>query len=484
MSNLAAALRLPPFNLGRLATLAFLTAALACCAWYLCTRDGFIGDDIDHFVLLQKTGFIGYLLSPVNNHFAPAHRLLSWVVYEIAPMRFGVAVFVLILFQVCGIAYLYALVRKLGASEGLSQVLVCCYASCQLSLYGMIWWAHAQHRLPFVLCSLAAIYHYLVWLDLRRTRSIVMVVCAYVLALTVYEISVLIPVYLIVFAALTRWDRLIAKPLQNIGPAAMLLLPSLLYVAIYLHRDPGLGHQWDPNVSETLNAIFEFAASLAGSLLGLPEGNSGMQSPWWAAVLVSAFWCSLLALSLVFARGSWRAWLACIVVLILSVLPIALSNRVTIFGNLLVSQYRYQFEFLYLIVLFAAVVGARVHHDYQGRMPSPLVLQAVAIGFVLAFAACNFAGLFLAAKQPTGELAYGRLAHDYMSHLRAGLDGIPEHPPAFRNSAPPLFLAGWHQAHSSREIVRLFVPGAKFGLGFKPRYVVLKDGTVVRDAEN
>jgi hypothetical protein len=486
MSNHAAAVRPPAIQFGRLATLAYLAIVIACSAWYLCAHAGFMGDDIDHFVLLQKTDFGAYVLTPVTNHFAPMHRLLSWLVYSIAPMRFGVVVSVLLFLHACTIAYLYALLRKLGASEGMSQVLVCCYASCQLSLYGMIWWAHAQHRFPFLLCVVAAIYHYLAWLDHRRTRSLAIVVVAYVLALSAYEIAVLLPVYLIVFAALTRWDRLIADPLRNIGPVALLLLTALLYVAIYIHRDPGVAHQWNPTLPQTVVAMLQFAGSLAGSVLGMPEGRVGLdgQHPALAAVLVAAFWGTLFVLSFLFARLSWRAWLAGIAMLALSVLPIALSDRVTIFGNLLVSQYRYQFEYLYLIVLFAGMVATCWRKQYQGPMPPPFALTILAVVFVLAFAACNLAGLAVASRQSTGELAFARLGHAYMSNLRAGLEAIPERSPAFRNSMPPYFLAGWSHANSSREIVHLFVPDARFGPGFKSSYMVKKDGTIVFEEEH
>ena len=134
------------------ATLAFVLVARQ--------RVSFYGDDYIGFHGVVTQSVRQFLLTPIDVHFIPLHKLATWLIYRIAPLNFDVALAVMCAFHLLGLWTLYRTLRLLGASW-LSAPLT---ALCAVNVYGgvlLLGWSAGIARLAYILLSIAAIYHYL-----------------------------------------------------------------------------------------------------------------------------------------------------------------------------------------------------------------------------------------------------------------------------------------------------------------------------------
>lgn len=445
-------------------------------AWYVYSHSDFINDDLDNFRLLQGMGFWEYFLTPTNLHHVPLHRLLSWSVYHLAPMRYEAAVLVLVALHAAATAYVYAILRRIGAG-GASKVLACCYAGSLLVVYGMLWWAHAQHRLPYVLFGAMAIYHYLSWIDRGGRWNLCLVAIAYVGALLAYEIAVLLPVYMLVFGLLGKWDRFRENPVRAALPACVLLLASIVYVVVFTQINT---LAWRPTPLQTVVAELRFIRTLAVAIWGVVidrPNQAGVYTPWING-LTAAAWIGLVTGSIYLARGSWKIWAALLFVLALGYLPISLTDRIGIFGDKIPYQYRMHFEQLYPMVLFAGLIWTRIAKSGRIR-PGRRHLRGAGMAAVVIYCGLNLAGLMIATRRSSYDvLHFHRLAHDYMRNLRRGLAQIDEPSPEFESTPVPRYMSQYQLITETRQLLPLFVPQARFDPAGERRHVVDINGNV------
>lgn len=176
-------------------TWSYVGLSIAAFSWILVSGTDFNNDDLDFFACLQKGDLLQLMLTPLNGHWTPFHRLSSWLVYRPGAMRFELMVAMLLAFHLMAVIYLRATVAKLGA--GMSANLIACgYASCAFLLYGMLGIANAQLRVPHVALCAMAIYHYVAWLKGGGKRHVSLAAIAFLLDLCVYQKAVLVPVYM------------------------------------------------------------------------------------------------------------------------------------------------------------------------------------------------------------------------------------------------------------------------------------------------
>jgi hypothetical protein len=493
---------------GQVRLLAWL---LTCCfiafyTWYVVAHSDFDNEDVQNFVLLRTSGFWRFLLTSTNVHFVPGHRLLTWVSYSIAPMNFAVAVGLLMLFQLGSAFYLYRIlgIMQIGSGQPIWLAIYCC---SNLVAFGLIWWAHAQHRAPYVLLDLCAIYHYLIWLRQGGRRELAWIGFAYLGALCFYEKAVFIPLHMLVFGLLLHSRDFFRPRLRKAWPSLVLLVGSAGYVLAYVlshqshlqeefHQmivalpDSALRthlYNLSPSGVQAVLAQRAFSSEcgflevLASSVSGLSaEGDWDIHLNGFTVriVLVCAFYLALAGWTAWRVSNGWKLMLGMLIVAGADFLPLALSDRGTILGDIIVHQYRYYYEELHLLVIFGGLWTMRVLANGPS-LQEKTRMRLMAMLALLVYASLNVLNLWHAGQRSSGSMfSYYRATHAYMGHLRHDLSHLNETAPVFENSSIPGYLSVFGLVRDTRILVPLFVPDSRFDVDAPVRYRVREDGHV------
>ncbi|RDI99451.1 hypothetical protein DVT68_00895 [Dyella solisilvae] len=482
-------------------------------AIYILRHCDFNNDDLDNFLLMRRMALWPFLLTPTDVHFVPGHRLLTWLVYHLAPMNFGVAVAVLMAFHVGTLVYLNRICRLLALERG-GQVIVGLYAVSCLVAFGLIWWAHAQHRAPYVFLGMVAVFHYLAWLRRGGRSHIAIAAICTVLAMAFYEKAVLIPVHMLVFGWLTRerpWGR---DALRLAAPPLALLCVSALYVVLYIRlNQPGLADQViqirslkmavlaqyinQPAELEKLRAMrplllrwhlfllscrteLEFLKQMLGAVTGLSsEGNrdlplGGLGPRGWLALCLAGAFASFSVWK--FPR-TWVVLLGLPLVLALDFAPIAFSSRGTLLGFQTAHFERFLYEEWHIVALFAVAwwhcVLSTNPEFKNGRLAWSAALAGVA-----AYGVINAVNLHATGHSQWSMLWFMNQSHDYAHNLRAGLSSIDESRPSFVNSDVPKCMSLLQLVKDTRTLLPLYRPDARFDAP-DAAYRVAPDGRIV-----
>jgi hypothetical protein len=156
----------------------------------------FIGDDLLSFLWGRTMPLPEFLLTPIDVHPVPAHRLVSYAVNALWPLDYRPALMVLAAFHGLGLAALYAVLEEVEESP-LNGFLVAVYG---VNLYLsplLLWWTAGLHRLPYVAGSLLAVWLYLRFRRSGRLRDAAGVGVAMVVALGFYPKAALVPLVLV-----------------------------------------------------------------------------------------------------------------------------------------------------------------------------------------------------------------------------------------------------------------------------------------------
>jgi hypothetical protein len=459
-----------------LATLVFFVLYYA---WFLLRYSDFNNDDLDNFVLMRQMGVWQFLLTPVDVHFAPLHRLLTWLSYHIAPMNFSVAVLALIGFHVGTLICIYRSLRLLQLGRA-SDLIVCAYAASALVVFGLIWWAHAQHRAPYVFLDACAIYQYLAWLKSGRRANLWIAALAFVIAFGFYEKAVLIPLHMFVVGYLGDEARFRSRITRTAWLPAMLLCGSLAYVLIYLHAHPS-SMQTSP--AHAMRADLEFVKVLLAAVpaLGVEAAHDvpvhGMSIRLAVLLLLG---CTLFVYSIWRRDGSWKILFVLLLVLLIDDLPIALSNRISRYQQLIVPHlYRFGYEELHMVALLLGLWWARITVTYKAARDRQIAWLA-GFALVLLYAGLNTLNLRASQRQGLSSLWIAEYSRNYMHHLRHDLAQIPERSSTFENDTVPGYLSLFRITPDMQTLLPLFESGARFVNTTEAQYKVLPDGHIVR----
>ena len=327
-------------------------------AWYVWSSTDFRDDDLDHFLLMQKVGFWQFLSMPIDVHHTPLHRLLTWLVYRASPMSFLPPLLIMLVLHGATLIYLYRSLRLIGAG-GSADVVVCCYAASILVVFTMLWWAHAQHRMPYVLLDTFAVYHYLTWLKRGRPLELGWSFLGILLAFGFYEKAALIPLHMLVLGACAFPSDF--RPVRFGVPGR--------------HSSWGaVGGVFAEPAARQLRQFDVRSGRRPAERTGVHQdarerrirnsARSGFRAKPFRAVRTPDVHRHRLGQP--FLPCLWRSrtagilWIVMLATLVVDYLPIALSNRIAIFRGLILSQYRFHYEELHVVALFMGVIGARV----------------------------------------------------------------------------------------------------------------------------
>jgi hypothetical protein len=465
-------------RLTRFITLAMALFLVAYTAWYMHRYSDFSNDDLDWFIIMKHSSFWHFVLMPTSLHYSPLHQVFTWLIYDIGPMNFGVAIALLIFIHIGTLIYLARSMQefKVGQAGGL---IVCGYAASSFIIFGLTWWAHAEERVPYVFLDACAIFNYLAWLRNRRQSSLWIAAVAFVAAFGFYEKAVLIPLHMLVIGYLSDEARFRAQFRKVVWPPLLFALGSAAFILAYLVFMPASALAPLPLA---LRADLEFVKVLFFGTAGLGAESVhdvpiyGMS--YGLAVLL-LLGCAMFAVSFWRGRGSWKVLAGMLAVLLLDYLPIAVSKEVVVLGLGLPHNYRDYYEEIHIVALFSGLWFARIVAA-QPSLPYRKTYWLIGCLLVMIYAVLNAFNVQQSRLKPLNLLWMMDHSHGYLKNLRKGLANIKNSAPVFENDLLPRYLSIFGITPDTRTLLPLFLPDVRFDDTAHPRNKVTPDGRVIR----
>jgi hypothetical protein len=438
-----------------------------------------VGDDIVGFWLARTLSWPAFLITPIDVHFVPLHRLASLALYELAPMSFDASLSALLALHMLTVLGLY---RILSALIGPTAAAVAC------CIYGMhpcvgallVWWSSGLHRLGYAFCVVSALYSYLRWRSGGRSGWLVAFFVFAVASTGFYCKGALLPLYLIGLDVSLRACRSSPGARSVRVPLLIAGIVAGAYLVVWrLGTDPSVrGVNLDPGfVGKFVElGLWMLIPSVLGVWLDPRLGVYLLVFGTFFALFLATVWG---------ARRAAAAWACMAVALAANMALIGLSAaKANLYGLGVLLGDRYYFENVFLVILFAGIAAGPALQRFSAS--KLLSLPRVR----LAGAALVIAGL-VALSLKSGDTfeairranyASSDRARSYMGNLRASLAALPEekrNPLVLRDSpiSGDLVPLGDLVTTSSSLLVLM---GESVRVSSRAPYTVASDGTVVR----
>jgi hypothetical protein len=401
-------------------TLFIYTSRLAYKAWLHGT---FIADDVVQFWFARTLPVTKFMMTPIDVHFVPVHRLFSLFVYRLAPLRFEAGLATLLVLHAITLATLYRIARAF-VPRAVALLLVTVYGLHPNLAPLLMWWTSGLHRLGCVCFVSVAL---LAYLEHRRTSSkgwLFVLPAATLTACGMYSKGALIPLYL----ALLELNLVACKPLNR--PAGK-RWPAFVVVSLgvagyllawrYVTSDQVnvVNHDASFLVELAIYGVRVFAPTVFGSWL---DGNP---LALWGSM---ALWFVIIGGTCVLSRRSALAWASFVVAVGVNMALIGASGaRAKFIGYALLLVDRYYVECAFLLVPFAAIAfatafeGPRFEALSRARWAGALAAAAVLLGLI---------GLSIASSRSfsrSRRLHYASydFARRYTNNLRTSVARLP-----------------------------------------------------------
>lgn len=466
----------PIVALAFVATAIFATGA-AVVAW---AHSHFLRDDFAGFFIALHEPLWSAMMTPIDVHFVPLHRLVNHVLYAVAPMNFGVAVALLLAVHAVTLVLLYALLQRLKDTPTNAVLLFFYGTNVHLGVL-FVWWTSGLHRLPYIALAIATLYHFVVWRSERRGSSLAWAGLCFAAALGFYSKAALIPLTLLGLEISLLRDTKRSDSLRNLRAIAGFCVAAALQVALArslvdsrfsaLHFDPGFLLAFEARSFATLSqAIFGFGYLPAAVPLN---------------ALFFAFWGVFAGYTIVARRSNAVVWLVGLGLLALQFAVIGVSHRTAAYGLAMAGTDRYYFELMYIVVLFVALVlqdpsprAARVEAGVRGGLRPGAVVGCTAL---VLMAALSFARFSWSIESPRYQRH--REARVFNGNLIRGLAKLREQSDgsvALVDGLVPIHLTGKTAAHLRRhsDLVPIFDPGVRFDSTANRLYRVTDTGAL------
>lgn len=440
-------------------------------ARYALRNSYFIGDDYDHFQLIGSMSFLQYLLTPIDVHFVPLHRLFSWLLLKLAPLDFGLAVAVLMAFQLASTFMLALLLKRLRPGQWNTPLLVL-FACNSLLLPLLVWWSAGIHRFPYVLLSIACLYFYLGYREHRRWRDLLASWSCLVLAFGFYSKAVLIPVYVLALEFCLSWRSGLAA-WRRYAVGASMLLAVVGYVTWYVLYAPVTRPAGTASVTVAIEIALAFMRTMGELLVFRQPG------PWsFAGGGVLLGWGLVMLMTCLKRRENLIYWLLLLGLVALNFLVISGSSRGQMFGAYLAGIPRYYFEVFFLPVIFFCLIlhpsNPKPNNDNVGKLYVGVLTICLALLYPpLAYQAAK--------AQFYRYGAVHKQAHQYMTRLLDNLDELPaDRAVRIVEGNLPLYVYGdWLRVYKPfTAVLPLRYPNLEFVPRDHAQYEIDQDGQV------
>lgn len=476
--------------------------------WFAWSTSSYYGDDFST-CRLGATRSIGEMLfASLGSQIVPLHRAVALALCHLAPMRFEVALAVLLALHVVAVVFLYRSLELLGHSQ-LNVLLAALYATHPFLGLNFSWFSSGLTRLGYLAFGLATIYYFASYALEGGRYKVGLAVAGSVASVGFYTKGVVVPLYCAAFLATATCvsERRLPRA-RRLATGALLgglcCLSVVWLVAQRAFQDPvakrmtleplyQLRFQLDA-WTIFLHTLFDVV--LFGTLRFAEEGVYANRVDLAAApnamlALILPIVLLVVGYSIWRVRATAVAWLLGALLVSLNLLIVGLSNRGLVLGASLPFEYRHYYELCFLVVLFWGAALLRLRREapplvWLSRPPRRLYVAALCTVGLSAYAyGARDAYATTTESQESHRLT--RKTRRYMRNLREdlselGLDPgvVPRPPVVFVDEYMPQFMRGldldFLRVSQLFEVMNI---RAKFAGRRRADYEVTADGHVV-----
>lgn len=419
-----------------------------------------------------------FLAIPIDVHFVPLHRLVTWALGLVAPASFAAAVGVLLAFHLVAMLFLYSTLELLRPTW-LNAVFVAWYGTHVYIGVLFTWWTSGLHRLPYVFFFSLAAHTYAKYRWQPSAGRFLGVFACFVGAMGFFEKALFIPIGLAGIEAVLWRDASVRTRRAAAALLGTLAVAAVASVALWRHA---VGPQW-ATIGGGASFLFTYL-KLSWLVLLLSAGAQVHEGLW----PMLAIFLALVAVTVIRRRSALRVWLVGALLVSISLEITGVSPpRVQAWGLALPYSHRYYPDVMFVLVLFSALachraMGLGAAADARSALrpacehplctlPALVALVAVA---VLSYRASAGDMKFLYTQQSR--------VRAYMTNLTTGLEPLRKRrtPPTFVDGAVPysvIPMGGWVAQQSV--FVEALGVRARFVSKRRTAYRILPTGKVV-----
>jgi len=249
-------------------------------------NSSFIADDFDHYSNIFTTPLPDLLFTPIDVHFAPMHKLLSYALFSISGLNFGAAIFVMSIFWILTWLFLYKALTLL-ISKNNSLIISSLFISSPVFLHVIIWWSAAAHRLPFLALQAASIYLYFIFRKKQNHIYGSLIILLQIISIGFYIKSIFFPA-IIASIEICLAIRERKTNYKNIGLISLLGSASLIYIIWYLKFSSVMRLNNDTSILNIIYGSTIYLSRFASSIFLLPIDSH------FSSLISSTFFAGLI----------------------------------------------------------------------------------------------------------------------------------------------------------------------------------------------
>lgn len=392
-------------------------------------RGGFFGDDLNMVGRAAAEPFgLDYLFGVYSAHVMPVGMIANKVVTSLGAYNWTVTAAALLLFQLAASLAVYRMLRVLFGARWAILVPLSLYLFTPLALPAFYWWAAAVQALPLQVAIAMAVASHVTFLRSGRGADAVVTGLWFLFGLGSFHLKAVfaIPLLLVLVTVLyfPVRERLRSLAVVFGAYAAMAGAYSILFVL-----------QLDRLHGQTVGApASEVAGRAMARMLGvtLPVLAAGGPGPWWykfyavpPQLMIVAAWALVavvVAVTLFFRRGAWKAWLILAVYPPLLMVPILAGRSL---DRALGEEARYLADVTPVIALCLALAMLPLLGEarpYRRRIPARAAVRTACALLAAGVAACS---VYSAHRYVTGTEPGRAEIRSYLASVRATLAAAP-----------------------------------------------------------
>ncbi|MGJ6963345.1 hypothetical protein ACSDR0_15675 [Streptosporangium sp. G11] len=392
-------------------------------------RGGFFGDDLNMVGRAAAEPFgLDYLFGVYSAHVMPVGMIANTVVTSLGAYNWTVTAAALLLFQLAASLAVYRMLRVLFGARWAILVPLSLYLFTPLALPAFYWWAAAVQALPLQAAIAMAVASHVTFLRSGRGVDALVTGLWFLFGLGSFHLKAVfaIPLLLVMITVLYFPVR---ERLRSLATAfgAYAVMAGAYSILFFLQLDRLHGQAIGAPASEV-------AGRAMARMLGvtLPVLAAGGPGPWWykfyavpPPLLIGASWLLIavvVAVTLVFRRGAWKAWLILCVYPPLLMVPILAGRSL---DRALGEEARYLADVTPVLALCLALATLPLLGEarpYRSRIPARAAVRA---GCVLLAAGVAAFSVYSAQRYVTGTEPGRAEIRSYLASVRTTLASAP-----------------------------------------------------------
>lgn len=255
---------------------------------FLYQHTHFIGDDLDHFSHAVKLSLPEMMLTRIDVHFVPFHKLLSYIIFKLDPLNFNLALIVIAGLWSAATALLFSGLRRL-TSISLACIITTVIATSPAWIHTLIWWSSAAHRLPYLALQGAALLIYLRHRSQPNPLYLIVGMAVQLIALGFYVKAILFPlIFMGMELCLAASNRKLSR--AGIKMCLGFSVVSAAYVIWYLISSGDGTADHDLSITSILQISTHLILRLGGLSLLFPAGSFFAELICAAILAAAATW--------------------------------------------------------------------------------------------------------------------------------------------------------------------------------------------------